>query len=119
LQWTEENYRLYQRNTPAPRPAAPDRKASPEATSQMTSPADTVPAVPAAVPSQMRSSAATIPSLAVPPALQDRSNQNRATGGSSSIYFEGKRKPLPAWMSDEKATAEHMKKKMKTNSLFK
>jgi hypothetical protein len=26
---------------------------------------------------------------------------------------------LPAWMSDEKAKVEHMKKKMKSNSLFK
>jgi hypothetical protein len=41
------------------------------------------------------------------------------SSGSSSIYFAAKRKPLPAWLSDDKATAEHMKKKMKTNSLFK
>ena len=30
-----------------------------------------------------------------------------------------KRKPLPTWMVDSKLRAEHMKKRMKTNSLFK
>jgi hypothetical protein len=52
--------------------------------------------------------------------LQDRSNLSQAVNSSGcSIYSAAKRKPLPAWLSDDKATAEHMKKKMKTNSLFK
>jgi hypothetical protein len=40
--------------------------------------------------------------------------QSNSDNSSSS-----KRKPLPAWLSDDKAKAEHMKKKIKTNTLFK
>ena len=51
-------------------------------------------------------------------AFKDRSN--RVDGQSSSSSLAGvKRKPLPSWLSDDKVKAEHMKKKIKSNSLFK
>jgi len=70
----------------------------------------------------------------VTPALQDRSNQalidgsmlkrpTPASGGSTPATDSGvaalKRRKLPDWMTDSTAKADHMKKKMKTNSLFK
>ena len=70
----------------------------------------------------------------VTPALQDRSNQalidgsmlkrpTPASGGSTPATESGvaalKRRKLPDWMTDSAAKADHMKKKMKTNSLFK
>ena len=51
-------------------------------------------------------------------AFKDR--PNRVDGQSSSSSLAGvKRKPLPSWLSDDKVKAEHMKKKIKSNSLFK
>ena len=51
-------------------------------------------------------------------AFKDRSN--RVDGQSSSSSLAGvKRKPLPSWLSDDKVKAEYMKKKIKSNSLFK
>jgi len=46
-----------------------------------------------------------------------------ASGGSTPATESGvaalKRRKLPDWMTDSAAKADHMKKKMKTNSLFK
>ena len=54
-------------------------------------------------------------------ALQDRSNSvsSQVAVSSGQPAAAVKRKPLPAWLMDDKAKADYMKKKMKTNSLFK
>lgn len=65
--------------------------------------------------SSLPSTTSSLPSTAS--VLQDRSNSGSPSGNIS--LPEVKRKALPSWMSDDKARAEHMKKKMKTNSLFK
>ena len=115
LQWTEEDYRRYLLPAKtAPACAIPPGQAS-------------APLPPTLLPFHTYAATNTpmvMPAATAGPALQDRSNSmssqmaaNSSTGGGGQPVV--KRKPLPAWLSDDKAKAEHMKKKMKTNSLFK